>query len=109
MPLARALPVLTLECVNRQSKDDDPREPPPPVPGWYGRQTVSRSGRGQYGQQGQGRFEELEDRGEQVAEGEASGEEGEGRPFRLLRSLDRQVAAGAATGSGHRSASPRRR
>jgi len=41
--------------------------------------------------QRQGRFGELEDRGEQVAEGEASGEEGESRALRLLANLDRQV------------------
>jgi len=50
--------------------------------------------RGNHGQQGQGRFEELEDRGEQVAEGKAPGEEGESRSFwRFLDgSIDQQVA-----------------
>src|SRR3989304_6216440 len=71
--------------------------------GWGGRgDTVStRSlppGGGSHGQQGQGRLEELEDRGEQVAEGETPGEEGEGRPGFLLGRLRRQVA-GIATRS----------
>jgi len=44
------------------------------------------------------RFEGLEDRGEQVAEREAPGEEGEGRQFGLFLdgNLDQQVARGSA-------------
>ena len=57
---------------------------------------------GNYGQQGQGRFEELEDRGEQVAEGEAPGEEGKGRSSWLFLdgNLDQQVARGVRTEEG---------
>ena len=50
---------------------------------------VSPSRGGNHGQQGQGRFEELEDRGEQVAEGEAPGEEGESHS--CWRSFDGNV------------------
>jgi hypothetical protein len=51
---------------------------------------------GNYGQQGQGRFEELEDHGQQVAEGKAPGEEGESRSFGLFLNgiLDQQVSRG---------------
>src|SRR6266511_2500460 len=66
-------------------------------PGWYGQHPASPSGGGNHGQQGQGWFEELEDRGEQVAEGEAGGEEGQGRRlgFLIVGKLDQEVAAGS--------------
>src|SRR6266511_1449622 len=64
-------------------------------PGWYGQYPASPSGGGNHGQQGQGRFEELQDRGEQVAEGEAGGEEGQGRRlgFLIVGKLDQELAA----------------
>src|SRR6266511_1354925 len=82
-------------------------------PGWYGQHPASPSGGGNHGQQGQGWFEELEDRGEQVAEGEAGGEEGQGRRlgFLIVGKLDQEVAAGSggrrnSRGPGEADASP---
>jgi hypothetical protein len=60
---------------------------------------VSPSRGGNHGQQGQGRFEELEDHGQQVAEGKAPGEEGESRSFGLFLdgNLDQQVSPRSQT------------
>ena len=64
------------------------------IPEWYVQHPCLSFSRGIYGQQGQGRFKELEDRGQQVAEGEAPGEEGESHSFGLFLdgNLDQQVS-----------------
>jgi len=69
---------------------------------WYVQHPGLSSRRATNGQQGQGRFEELEDRGEQVAEGEAPGEEGESHAlWRFFDgNIDSQVARGSAIDEG---------
>ena len=97
----------------RLSPAPPPRAPPPPppvpllphvrsdyvpflrrIPRCYVQHLDHSFRGGNHGQQGQGRFKELKDRGEQVAEGEAPGEEGESQSsWRFFDgSIDQQVA-----------------